>query len=159
MAQSSGNKTLASIKPEISSALSSLIDELHSIENTKVHRTGTYPARPNKPRRAFKSCTLCKAAGRPSATTHNLSECKLLPEGDRRALARSHSIVNEDIEDGYSDDEEEQGEGLLDVVTARRVEIISSPVLNVYFGTHTCPLTLDSGATSTMVRASFARKV
>ena len=163
------HKTLASIKPEISAALSSLLDELQSIEDAKVHRTGTYTRtdsyKSRKPRKPFKSCTLCKAAGRPSYSTHNLSECKLLPEGDRRALARSRAVTNEEVAASESEEDDydapESHHGLLDdpEIAARRVDIISSPALNVYFGAHPVSLTLDSGATSNMVRSSFARRV
>ena len=65
------NKTLASLKPEISQALGSLLDELRSTEDTKAMRIGsTTPRRhPNSGqgqprRRPFLSCILCKTAGR-----------------------------------------------------------------------------------------------
>ena len=74
------NKTLASLKPEISQALGSLLDELRSIEDTKAMRTGitTPRSHPNSDRgqprrRHFLSCILCKTAGRPH-NTHNLMD-------------------------------------------------------------------------------------
>ncbi|KAK3747364.1 hypothetical protein QZH41_005271 [Actinostola sp. cb2023] len=88
------SRTLASIKPEISQALSSLLDEIRAVDDTKVLRAGatpytrqTYkpvartPIRPN--RRPLKSCPLCKQAGRKSHN-HFLSECNFLPERDRK---------------------------------------------------------------------------
>ena len=157
-------KTIASLKREISQALSSLLDELRSIDDTRVQRTATYQPRPSarRPNRPFKSCTLCKAAGRSGAQNHNLSECRFLPDGDRRALARSRAVIgadapdhNEDI-DGPSDDYDD---ALFDEPTACRVGIIQSPILVVHYGSHPVHLTLDTGATSTMIRSAFARKI
>jgi len=154
------HKTLASIRPEISQALPSLLDEIRSLEETKVMRSASYQPR----RKPFKSCTLCKAMGKPSASTHNLSECKFLPEGDRRALARSRLVASDGVPDTQCvaddhDDIEDDDSVLLDFPTARRVEIVQSPALDVYFGPHVVRLTLDTGATSTMVRHSFARRI
>ena len=63
------NKTLASLKPEISQALGSLLDELRCIEDTKAMRIGSTTPRRNpssgqgQPRRhPFLSCILCKTA-------------------------------------------------------------------------------------------------
>ena len=84
------NKTLASLKPEISQALGSLLDELRSIEDTKAMRidSTTPKSHPNSGRgqplqRPFLSCILCKTAGRPH-NTHNLMDCHHLPDLDRR---------------------------------------------------------------------------
>ena len=92
------NKTLASLKPEISQALGSLLDELRSIEDTKVMLIGsTTPRRhPNSGqdqprRRPFLSCILCKA-GRPR-NTYNLMDCRYLPDRDRRPWARSRMVM------------------------------------------------------------------
>ena len=45
------SRTLASLKPEISQAISSLLDEIHSISETKIMRQATYnqPRRPRGP--------------------------------------------------------------------------------------------------------------
>ena len=59
------NKTVASLKSEISIAMSPLLDELKSIEENRVLRTATpFPTRPRSshPKRAVKSCILCKTA-------------------------------------------------------------------------------------------------
>ena len=73
------NKTLASLKPEISQALSSLLDELRSIEDAKVMRSYTRPTPTKTARKPFKSCVLCKSAHR-QHNTHNLIDCKFLPD-------------------------------------------------------------------------------
>ena len=76
------SRTLASLKPEIYPAISSLLDEIHSISDTKIMRQATYnqPRRPTRsgtaryqpqsyPRNqrtqlVTKQCPLCKQAGR-----------------------------------------------------------------------------------------------
>ena len=68
------SQTLASLKPEISQTLDSLLDEIHSAADTKVSRASLkdkyferYTKGSNgKPSRQTKQCILCKQAGRPS---------------------------------------------------------------------------------------------
>lgn len=95
------NKTLASLKPEISQALGSLLDELRSIEDTEAMRIGSNAPRRHlnsgqgQPRRRpFLSCILCKTAGRPH-NTHNLMDCRYLPDRDRRPWARSRMVMDD----------------------------------------------------------------
>ena len=93
------SRTLASIKPEISQALSSLLDEVHTSEDVKIMRTATtrvdrknkqFPQRQHTPisreSTSFKVCVLCKAAGRVS-NNHFLSQCSYLPAADVDILA------------------------------------------------------------------------
>ncbi len=116
------NRTISSIKPEISQAMSSLLDEIRVIEDTRVMRAAAYggyrysPRAPSqdthtirstKPTRSVMSCTLCKASGR-SHSTHFLSTCKYLPDADRRALASPRArCIRDDTEcvDELSDNE------------------------------------------------------
>ena len=65
------NRSLASVKPEISQALASLQDELRTIEDTRVVHTGdgfnyNHKVATSNRRQSVrrKSCVLCKAAGR-----------------------------------------------------------------------------------------------
>ena len=66
------SRTLASIKPEISQVLQSLLDEIRATEDATVMRTAAFsyhrPAQAAKPKTRFrtcaKSCSLCKQAGR-----------------------------------------------------------------------------------------------
>ena len=164
------NKTLASLKPEISQALGSLLDELRCIEDTKAMRIGsTAPRRhPNSDqgqprRRPFLSCILCKTAGRPH-NTHNLMDCRYLPDRDRRPWARSRMVM--DDPDDFGAEECEPLDESSDLVAppvqsqepaALRVSIVQSPVLNTFYHEHPLQLTLDTGATSNMVRASSAK--
>ena len=163
------NKTIASIKSEISQALPSLLDEIHSIEDAKVMRSFTprgqlFRSKQPKPTRG-KSCTLCKAAGRPH-TSHFLSECKLLPDQDRRAIARSRFVgeYNDDDDNDLDEDYNEMpaiegASALIDKPSVRSVHIEQSPVMNCYFNSHRVPLTLDTGATTNMIRVSFAKYI
>ena len=97
------NKTLATLKPEISIALSSLLDNLCCIEDTKVGHTSAN-APPFARQKPGKVCVLCKAAGR-SFDKHYLSECKFVPEADRRNMGQSRLVKDRyvDLEDTSED--------------------------------------------------------
>ena len=71
-------RTLASIKPEISQALKSLLEELRTAEDAKAMRMSVSKVPrpkllPPTYRSSPKSCSLCKTAGRPDR--HYLSKC------------------------------------------------------------------------------------
>ena len=73
------NKSLASLKPEISQALSSLLDELRVIDDTRtMHIGSSCPRRQsfnhpdNSKRKPFRASILCKTASR-AHTSHNLA--------------------------------------------------------------------------------------
>lgn len=171
------NKTLASIKPEISQALDSLLDELQSAEESKVFRASApFKRQPTMPPKRSKSCSLCKAAGRPH-TSHFLSRCTYLPAEDRRALAKARYVPDYESDAGDEEDidheqhshekhsheqhSHEQHSTIRDnvLVTARRVDIVQSPYLNVFYKHHPLRLTIDCGATTSMIRASCATKL
>ncbi len=177
------NRTLASIKPEISQAMTSLLDELRAMEDAKVLRAESFTPKFSKTRPRgqanwsrsktdnSRSCTLCKAAGR-EYRSHYLSKCKFLPDSDRRALARSCTASDDEAQsddsaensnyDIHSSDYDPGDNALLDpppTYTARRVNILQSPTLSAFFGHTPVLLTLDTGATSNMVLASFAKSV
>ena len=92
-------QTLASLKPEISQALDSLLDEIHaSVESKGLStafklstrlQTSIIPS--SKLLRP--SCPLCKEAGR--RYKHYLSKCKFLPDSDRQFyIVRFAKLVN-----------------------------------------------------------------
>ena len=95
-------RTLASIKPEISQALSSLLDEIRSMEDATVMRAASSQYRDVTTRfkqkkgpiqqRPTRSCPLCKQAGRPDR--HFLSQCTFLPPEDRKYMSKARQIVN-----------------------------------------------------------------
>ena len=115
-------RTLASIKPEISQAMSSLLDELQSTEEVKglrttlsLRHTGTQsrqfapsqtlrkPDQRGYNSRNPKCCPLCQQAGR--AHDHFLSKCQFLPPQDRKYMVKARQIAN--ILDDEGDDYEE----------------------------------------------------
>ena len=166
------NKTLASLKSEISQCLPSLLDELRGLDDSRAMRTfaprtyskpdtGTYKARSSK------SCVLCVTAKRPGANTHYLSECKYLPEPDRRYFSRACATEAdppeyEHVEDDTYTRESDSFDGaLLDKPDSqvRRVDIIQSPYLNCFYESHPVKITLDTGATTNMVSHDLASKI
>ena len=122
------NKTLSSIKPEISQALTSLLEELSSGENSRIMRTqvssnrrgGGYPSsnnyNNNNQSRSGKYCCLCRTANRPGYDSHFLSQCRFLPESDRKRFGsskiRTIDVVDQNDVEDYDYDfqaEEEYG--------------------------------------------------
>ena len=98
------NKTLASIKPEISQALSSLLEELSAGEDSRILRAQTFSNRrggysagnnnnQNQQSRSSKYCCLCRSANRPGYDSHFLSQCRFLPEGDRKRMSPPSSRI------------------------------------------------------------------
>lgn len=161
------NKTLSSLKTEISQAMSSLLDELSTIEETRVLRTSDRPSTFNRCRYSNKqlkqSCTLCKASGR----THNdhwLSKCSFLSQEDRRALARASNAkgCNNDSceEDNLTEGDSNTVRNVYfdEPTTVRRVGNIQSPILDVSHSSGTLNMTLDSGSTANLIRESVVRQ-
>jgi hypothetical protein len=172
-------RTLASLRPEISQALSTLLSEIRSSLDAKVMRTSTSPYRKrdtpswqkrdtnrqwSKPRtrqnrwdKATKSCPICKSTERDS--THFLSECKYLPESDRKFMLRARRLAtvlddtdDESEEEAREDDKEDQA-------VAYTVQVSQSPYLDLFHGHDTLRITIDSGATGNMIRASAATRL
>jgi hypothetical protein len=168
------NKSVASIKPEISQALPSLLDELNSIEDTKAMRMFTprtgnrsFGPRNKKPNNfSNKFCILCKTGSRPY-TSHSIADCKYLTDRDRNALARSRLTAEPDDTDNDEDDTPynaataatTEESALLDNLSARRVHVVQSPVLYSHFKSHLVPLTLETGATTNVIKVSFAKYI
>ncbi|XP_071110370.1 uncharacterized protein [Haliotis cracherodii] len=161
------SRTISSLKPEISQALDSLLDEIRTAEDAKVMRTNTSQQRSSSSRfakaqqtgRKFqKSCPLCKAAGR-SDHVHYLSECKFLPDHDRRYMVKARQIAS--ILDDPADDASDTVENACAVpstepVSTLRVQVRQSPYMYCFCGHQTARVTVDSGATGNMIRLSTA---
>ncbi|RXN12438.1 Retrovirus-related Pol poly from transposon opus [Labeo rohita] len=151
------SRTLASIKPEISQALCSLLDELQSSEDARAMRSAVS----NPPRqklaslgRSRKSCPLCKEAHRPD--NQFLSKCPFLPLPDKAFIARAREVAGSPcLSDGESEDDSENISCNPKVV--QRVHIMQSPCLEAFHGHVPVRLTIDSGATGNMIRAACAR--
>ena len=105
------NKTLASIKPEISQALDSPLDELKSSEDSKILRSqmscrGSAVKYSSNPKRLSRYCCLCRAANRPGYDSYFLSQCKFLPESDRRRMTKVRCVDAVDDLDDFDEDAE-----------------------------------------------------
>ena len=175
------SRSLASLKPEISQALGSLLDEIRSSDLTRAMRTTpslgftrtrtptankTFSnLRSQQKPGTFKSCPLCKQAGRPDS--HFLSKCKYLPQQDKRYLAKVRQIAHiidvdsEDTSDNESDiiPQPEYPAQCSAVFPERdsstlRIQIRQSPYFDAFCRHHAVRITLDTGATGNMVRAS-----
>ena len=173
------SRTLASIKPEISQALSSLLDEIRASDDAKILRIavsteysrstqgskGSYKTALRKPRQD-KNCPLCKQAGR-SDINHFLSEYNYLSEKDRRYIVKARQIVGILEDDSEVDDEldtsmpcrdfnsEEHNSGAV----AYRVQTRQSPYMDAFHGHHVIRVTIDSGATGNMIRHSTVKRL
>ncbi|ESP04159.1 hypothetical protein LOTGIDRAFT_170991 [Lottia gigantea] len=138
-------RTLASIKPEISQALESLLLEIHTSEDVRTMRTSTgnqflfsrgNPKASNgrtttKPNRATKVCPICQQAKRPYFNNF-LSECRFLPDQDRKFLATARQITK--VVDYTSEfpQEENTGPSHSEPATTLRVQVRQSPYLNAF---------------------------
>ena len=156
------SRSLATIKPEISIALGSLLDELHATEESRAFRSTTTKRFQPSYSKAHKGshtkvCPLCKEAGRPAV--HYLSQCTYLPISDRKYLAKARQVAEIfESPDNYDDDplpEVFQDQE----VSNQRVEIRPSPYINTFYGHHLVRVTIDTGCTGDMIRASTAREL
>ena len=164
------SRTIASIKPEISQALDSLLEEIHS-NDARVMRSDSRRRvdQALKQKRTLlrskptKSCPLCKQAGRNQ--NHFLSECRYLPEADRRYMMTARRIAdvldNEADIDNEGDDLLQENDDAEPISShfARRVQVCQSPYIDVYVGHHTPRLTIDCGATANLIRQSTADRL
>ena len=172
------SKTLASLKPEISQALDSLLEEIRSIADTKVLRTTASrfrqpPPRPSPkpspqpwaPTKRPKSCPLCKQAGRNDQ--HFLSSCPYLPPEDRTFLSRSGFMSAFDDEDpdymNYSPPlftaEDEHSLFTSERSVSRRVSTKQSPHFKAFYKHYPVQLTLDTGEETSMIKSSLVRSI
>lgn len=151
-------RTLASIKPKISQALDSLLEELRTSDDAKAMRTAVnkFSKTTNKQHTTSyrsRSCPLCKTAGRPD--NHFLSKCTFLPLQDRQFMAKARAISEihdvEDLEDSTADS--------IQPVSSSRIQVRQSPYVDTFHGHIPIRLTIDSGATGNMMRASTATKL
>lgn len=146
-------RTLPSIKPEISQALPSPLEEICNNEDARSFRTFAQPHHsrgalaqhpPGKQQSRF--CPLCMKAKRSSA--HFLSECRFLPESARKYLAKARQIQG--IIDTDSDIEDTEETPTFEL-TVSLVSNKQSPYLDVFHQHTHIRLTIDSGATGNMI--------
>ena len=177
------HSTLASIKPEISQAMNSLLESLNSSENARIMRstpfnnyrgnqqrnfppcnnnTSTVNNRNNPRQSQMKQCPLCLAASRPNS--HYLSQCTFLPAADKKffAKARYLSILEEtDTDATYSEEgvdyfeEDESDVHTRQVTISRRVQVCKSPTLKMTCKRHSISVMMDSGGETNMIKESI----
>ena len=162
------NKTLSSLKSEISQALNSLLNELKQ-EDSRILRT--YPSRSNSPsisnrNQSKKICCLCQAARRPNAETHFLSQCKFLPEPDKRRMLKFRKLELLEEDDNDEIPEETESFDTIDSplfidkpapVVSRRVTTRRSPYINCFYLHIPARICLDTGAESSLISERYAR--
>ena len=172
------SKTLASLKPEISQALASLLEEIRNNADAKILRSTTSKIRLPPARGSYhnfqrpgaklqvKSCPLCKQAGRNDR--HFLSKCTYLPAEDRTFLAKARLTSSLDDEDNIDDSEffcPPEAEDFAPPphtsarIVSRRVSTKQSPHFNAFYRHHPLKLILDTGAETSMIKASVARSI
>ncbi|CAC5394099.1 unnamed protein product [Mytilus coruscus] len=98
-------RTPASIKPEISQALESLLVKLRTTEDAKSIRAAAkrFPKTKQSsfvPCSNFKSYPLCKSAGGPDR--HFLRQCTYLPQQNRQCMAKSRAVTDIHDVDEYA---------------------------------------------------------
>ena len=102
-------QTLVSLKPEISQALESLLEEIQTTNESKILRTAFQQSSPQHnahpqtppntrvPGTRRKICPLCQQANR-SQFYHYLSKCPFLPTPDRQYLTRARQVISERLD-------------------------------------------------------------
>ena len=168
-------RTLSSIKPEISQALNSLLEEFCASDDAKILCAAVAvdfrrsrpegwsdPKTRTRQPRQDKVCSLCKQASR-SNTNHFLSQCTFLPDNDRRLMVKAKQIVAilDDKQDTDCDLDPDPPcpETTLPTpeVVAYRVQTRQSPYMYVFHGHRVVRVIIDSGATGNMIRHSTVK--
>ena len=172
------SQTLASIKPEISQALDSLLEEINSVTEAKVLRTAFKNSTSVKPRglpvqttsdTKRPVCPLCQQAGR-SKIHHFLSKCKYLPADDKSYMTKVRTVYGTQQESSESDtDEESCGATEISVdshthdneviPSTRLVSTKQSPHFKAFYNEYPVKITLDTGAEISMIKTSVAHHI
>jgi hypothetical protein len=151
-------RTLFSIRDDISEAIASVLGEMQDREYTVNLAKGfnqkknTYKSAskvtPTFSSQKKKCCCLCEAAGRPGFNSHFLSECNYLPQDDKKYLISKIRDINIESTDADSDDEYQPSCSSVveSAPTSCRVDVIASPVLEVFVSNTSADITLDSGS-------------
>ena len=164
-------RTLASLKPEISIALASLLDELHTSEDVKVFRAeaaqfnsyGKHNRLRHKvPRnktsqRSTKVCPICKATKKDHH--HFLSACPYLPDEDRAYMTKARLIGCGDISDEENSESADETSNQPMVSQSRRVNIKRSPLFKAFYKQFGLLLILDTGAECNMIKHSVVQRI
>ena len=167
------HRTLFTIREEISECIESMLAEITG-DSANIARSfaGGRRRYNNAPtqkmpfrQKAYKFCPLCDANQRPS--DHFLSECKFLPEADKKFMSRPRTRAVEAEEEEYDLEDDFQqfqiwkaskGERSSSA-DVRKVGIVSSPYLIVQYGPYSVAILVDSGAEISMMEEEFAHHI
>ena len=167
------NSTIFSLRTEISDSIPSLLDELgereSSISYSRSRRGGE---RVNKIRKG-PECCLCKEAKRQGANTHFFQSCPFLPASDKKYL--NSRVRDIEIESESSEDEGcqnacrcQSNNQFVQVKNKQteikksvnaRVDVISSPCMEIEVEGGTAEIILDTGAESNLIRGDEAKRL
>lgn len=159
------NKSLASLREEISESLDALLSELTG-ENSAVSRLSSYRSQSNQrgnysnSARPQKFCIICSSNNR--SANHYLSQCKYLPDADRKfmKMARTRAIEVEECEDQcQANNSNTERISVSEESQVRRVDVKESPVLFAEHEGHPVPITIDSGAQSDVMSEACANRL
>ena len=180
------NATYASIWPEISRSIDSFLkdlsDESASASVCRYDSSSDYPPRKyaesNRPWRGRGStprfrgtlpnrsqgnrrCDYCRLTGRRAYETHNIEDCLFLKK-EKPTSSRAVE-VEEEYDDHYAEFlevyDESPGEDNSRKVIINKITTEDSPVLPLFRGKKTFPVTLDTGGTTTIVDGGTAEEL
>ena len=168
------NKTLSSLKSEISQSLDSMLTELKNSDDSRIMRFSSTASRSNRGKggerngsssrtsRSTPFCCLCHAAQRRD-TAHWLSRCTFLPESDRKRMQSNNrvrlvEVGDEVVDQDYDEDEVDTADNscFIDPPAARRVTTRKSPHLKCFYAEFPICVCLDTGAESNLISHRFA---
>ena len=177
------NRTLITLREEISESLESMLAELNG-ETAAIARSSyqrgfqkkSFSTSSNQPfyQKTARSCPLCQASDRQSE--HFLSECPFLPEADRKFMAsrnRLRAVEGDEWEESPADivvknrriviqqvnQQKAKTNSLCGSRDVHKVDIMSSPFLMMSYGCHVIPLLLDSGAETNLIGLECAESL
>ena len=159
------SRTLPSIRHEISLAIESLLDEINlNVETRALALSDRQRSKPKSrahsatPRRSPR-CPICSLTNRPA--NHFLSKCELLPEADRKYLTKARALSALEDEDECTDCDLEVDDSAQSVSTIRisKIAVESCPHIDVFYGTKSTRLTLDTGCTGNIIRLDIANEL
>ena len=171
------SQTLASLKPEISQALESLLEEIQSTSESKVLRTAfqqsssqrnAHPQTPPNTRVPGTRRKICPLVSKQTDHSFTITLASV-PTPDRQYLTRARQVMSEslDIETASDYIEEILLKALWEVApitTELRLQRDGSvPIalltLRFFYHHHALQLTLDTGSEISMIKVSGARQV
>ncbi|XP_060568064.1 exportin-5-like, partial [Ruditapes philippinarum] len=139
------SRTLATLKPEISLALDSLLDEIHAVADAKVMRSAFKGSKDNGKFRSISRATL------------------RVPYEDKRYLSSVRQTVSDETagdpeidQESYEDDNQQSQCYGIHSATSRRVSTKQSPTLKTFYKHFPLNVTLDTGAEINMLKLSVA---